>query len=175
VAVVFPDGYRLAALDKDHPRRDFRSGVAEVDHWLATKALQHQKRRLSTTKVLLDGSGHIAGFYTLATGQVDFGDLPAEVIRKLPRCALPVAILAWLGVRRDRQGSGLGKRLFAQALADCHHAGEVFAFVAVILDCLNEQVKAFYQHWGFQELPGNPYRLFISAAQLTAMMTADND
>jgi len=173
--VVFPEGYRLIGLDKNHPRRDFRSGVAEVDDGLVSKALQHQKKRLSTTKVLLDESGQIAGFYTLATGQVDFGDLPAEVIRKLPHRALPVAILAWLGVGRDQQGSGLGKRLFAQALADCHHAGEIFAFVAVILDCLNDQAKAFYQYWGFQELPGNPYRLFISSAQLTAMMTADED
>lgn len=175
MAVVFPDGYRLAALGKGHPRGDFRSGLAEVDDWLAAKALQHQNKRLSTTKVLLDESGDIAGFYTLATGQVDFGDLPAEVIRKLPRRALPVAILAWLGVAGDQQGTGLGKRLFAQALTDCHHAGEVFAFVAVILDCLNDHAKAFYQHWGFKELPGNPYRLFISSARLTAMMRAAED
>jgi hypothetical protein len=35
--------------------------------------------RLSVTRVLIDGVGALAGYYTLATGQVDFGDLPAEL------------------------------------------------------------------------------------------------
>jgi hypothetical protein len=40
----------------------------------------------------------------------------------------------------------------------------------VILDCLNDRVKAFYQQFDFRELPGHPYRLFLSAARLQAMM-----
>ena len=55
------------------------------------------------TKVLLGGTA-IAGYYTLATGQVDFSDLPSETIRRLPRRQLPVAILAWLGVSAESQG-----------------------------------------------------------------------
>src|SRR5205085_4713564 len=104
-------------------------------------------KHLSVTKVLLDESGSIAGYYTLATGQVDFTDLPAEVARQLPRRLLPVAVLAWLGVSRDRQGHGLGRLLLAQALRDCYEAGKTFAFIAVILDCLNDAAKAFYRRW----------------------------
>jgi len=141
-----------------------------VDQWLATKALQHQQKHLSVTKVLLDDSGVIAGYYTLATGQVDFGDLPAEVARRLPHRALPVAVLAWLGVSTERQGQGLGRLLLAQALCDCYEAGKTFAFVAVILDCTSDRAKAFYQHWDFEELPGHPYRLFLSTKRLKAMM-----
>jgi GNAT superfamily N-acetyltransferase len=81
-----------------------------------------------------------------------------------------VAILAWLGVSTDHQGQGLGKRLLAQALRDCHDAGRTFAFVAVVLDCLNESAKTFYRQWGFAELPGHPNRLFVSATQLDALM-----
>ena len=76
--VLFPPGFRLQRLRREHPRSRFRSGDQKVDQWLATKAWQHQKKHLSVTKVLLDDSGVIAGYYTLATGQVDFGDLPAE-------------------------------------------------------------------------------------------------
>ena len=36
----------------------------------------------------------IVGYYTLATGQIDFGDLPAQVAKKLPRRILPAAILS---------------------------------------------------------------------------------
>ena len=75
---ALPPGYRLEPLAKSHPRKRFRSGQPDVDDWLATKALQHQEKLLSVTRVLLDADDAIAGYYTLATGQVDFADLPAE-------------------------------------------------------------------------------------------------
>jgi GNAT superfamily N-acetyltransferase len=168
--VPSPEGWRLKRLRRSNPRKHFRCGENAVDDWLAAKALQHQEKHLSVTKVLLDEGGAIDGYYTLATGQVDFSDLPAEVAKRLPRRLLPVAVLAWLGVSRQRQGQGLGRLLLAQALRDCHEAGKTFAFVAVILDCLNEAAKAFYRRWDFEELPGQPYRLFLSARRLEAMM-----
>ena len=169
--VRFPIGFRLERLAKSHPRKAFASGQTDVNGWLATKALQNQDKHLSATKVILDESVGIAGYFTLATGQVDFGDLPAEAAKKLPRRMLPVAVLAWLGVAVDRQGQGLGRLLLAQALRDCYQAGQTFAFIAVILDCIDDTSKAFYQHFDFTELPGRPYRLFLTAAQLEAMMT----
>lgn len=171
--VRFPAGFAIEPLAKAHRRAAFRSGAGKVDEWLATRALQQQDKHLSITKVLCGPSGDIAGYYTLATAQIDFGDLPLELARQLPRRALPVAVLAWLGVASDRQGQGLGARLLAQALRDCHVASRTFAFVAVILDCLDDDAKAFYGKWDFAELPGHPYRLFLSAARLAAMMADD--
>lgn len=168
--VRFPEGFRLERLRGEHPRRRFQCGESTVDDWLATKALQHQKKHLSVTKVLIDESGAIAGYYTLATGQIDFGGLPAGVSKHLPRRALPVAVLAWLGVDGKHRGKGLGGMLFAQALRDCWEAGRTFPFIAVILDCINESAKAFYSRWDFAELPGHPFRLFLSAKQLEAMI-----
>ena len=169
--VQFPLGYRLERLNKAHPRRAFASGQDEVDDWLKTKALQHQDKHLSATRVLLNDSGVIVGYYTLATGQIDFGDLPAEVAKKLPRRMLPAAILAWLGVAENCQGQGLGRQLLARALCDCHNAGQTFAFVAVILDCIDDNAKAFYQRFDFSQLPGYPYRLFLTAGQLDALLS----
>lgn len=168
--VGFPEGFVLEPLCATHSRREFHCGVEAVNQWLWTRALQNQEKHLSVTKVLTSGKGAIAGYYSLATGQVDFSDLPAEVAKKLPKRSLPVAVLAWLGVDRTCQGRELGTRLLAQALRDCHEAGKTFAFVAVILDCLDERSKAFYQRWDFTELPGNPFRMFLSAATLKAMM-----
>jgi GNAT superfamily N-acetyltransferase len=169
---AFPDGFRMERLERRHARGDFRCGREKVDAWLATKALQHQEKRLSVTRVLLDEANLVAGFYTLASGQVDFRDLPGEMAKHLPKRTLPVAVLAWLGASAVHQGRGLGSLLLAQALRDCYEAGKTFAFVAVILDCLDETAKAFYQQWDFQELPGYPHRLFLSAKRLEAMMEA---
>ena len=169
--VNFPDGHCLERLVKSHPRKAFASGQPQVDHWLATKALQNQDKHLSMTKVLLDSDNVIAGYYTLATGQVDFGELPPVETKLLPRRMLPVAVLAWLGVAADRQGAGLGRLLLAQALRDCFDAGLTFAFIAVIIECIDDKAKAFYKHFDFAPLPGHPYRLFLSTNRLEAMMT----
>jgi len=69
-------------------------------------------------------------------------------------------------------GRGFGGLLLAQALRDCWEAGKTFAFVAVILDCVGDAAKDFYRHWDFEEIPGQPYRLFLSAKRLDAMMEA---
>lgn len=169
--IAFPEGFHLEVLDRQHPRKGFDCGAPVVNDWLRSKAWQNQKKHLSTTKVLLDSNRAIAGFYTLSTGQVDFGDLPPELAKGLPRRALPVAILAWLGVSSEHQGQGLGDLLFAQALRDCHAAGKTFPFIAVILDAIDDHTKAFYQRWDFHELPGHPYRLYLSTAMLESLMS----
>ncbi|MEZ6143102.1 MAG: hypothetical protein R3B84_21270 [Zavarzinella sp.] len=172
--VQFPPGFRLERLEKGHDRKKFTCGQPLVDDWLTTKALQNQAKHLSVTKVLLDEDSNVAGFYSLALGQVHFGDLPNEIVRKLPRRMLPVAILAWLGVTTVNQGMGLGDRLFANALCDCYEAGQTFAFIAIVVDCIDENSKKFYQRFDFHELPGCPLRLFLSFAQLERIITSEN-
>jgi GNAT superfamily N-acetyltransferase len=168
--IRLPEGCRCERLRREHPRKQFRCGEDQVDDWLATKALQNQEKHLSVTKVVVDGGGAIAGYYTLAPAQVDFGDLPAGVTKRLPRRMLPVAVVAWLGVDTGHQGQGLGGLLLAQALRDCFEAGQTFAFVAVVLDCISDAARAFYQHWNFEAIPGHPYRLFLSSKRRAALM-----
>lgn len=170
--VGFPVGWKIEQLSKVHNRRGFDSGQGEVDGWLKRSALQSQKKHLSTTKVLLDGSGGFVGYYSLATSQVDFSDLPPEIAKLLPKRQLPVGVLAWLGVNQSYQGRGIGKRLLATALRDCHQASQTFAFVAVILDCVDAPSKTFYQQFDFAELPGYPMRLYLSFSTLERLMQA---
>jgi hypothetical protein len=49
-------------------------------------------------------------------------------------------------------------------------AGQTLAFVAVVIDCIDATAKAFYSHWDFSELPGLPFRLFLSAKRPEAMI-----
>jgi hypothetical protein len=60
--------------------------------------------------------------------------------------------------------------MLAGAPRDGDESGHAFAFVAVILDCIDPAARAFYRRWDFQERPGQPARLFIPWARLTAMM-----
>jgi len=169
----FPAGWSIEILDKLHPRRKFDSGQNDVDQWLKKSALQSQNKHLTTTKVLLDENRRIAGYYTLAFSQVDFSDLPADLVKNLPRRQLPVGVLAWLGVDRSFQGRGIGQRLLATSLLDCYEASQSFTFIAVILDCVDEEAKRFYQQFDFQELPGYPMRSYLPFKSLEALAKAD--
>ena len=170
LGVRFPEGWRVEILAKSHKRRDFKSGQTEVDVWFQSSALQSQSKHLSVTKVLLDDCGAIVGFYTLATSQVDFSDLPWSITKKLPQRQLPVAVIAWFGINQSFQAKGLGKRMLATALRDCYNASQTFAFVSVLLDCVSDSAKDFYLQFDFQELPGYPMRLFLAAESLRAMV-----
>lgn len=163
-------GTELAPLASRHPRKSFHSGQTQVDDWLQTKALQQQEKHLSVTKVLVGSAGEILAYYTIAPGQVDCADFPAEFTRRLPRRPLPVAILAWLGVSSRYHGQGLGTRILAYALRHCYEAEKAFPFVAVVIDCVDDTAKLFFQKFDFLEIPGNPYRLYLSVAQLQALL-----
>ncbi|MEX1041226.1 MAG: N-acetyltransferase [Pirellulaceae bacterium] len=165
-AVRFPTGYRLARLQRNHPRASFDCGSDRVNDWLRSKADQAQRKFLSATTVLLDSQEAIAGYYTLALGQVEFSELPPATTRKLPKSSLPIAKLAWLGVHRTHQKRGLSERLIAQAMLDCYQASQWLPFVAVIVDCLEESLKGLYARWDFADVPANPTRVFLSASQL---------
>jgi GNAT superfamily N-acetyltransferase len=169
-SVRWPDGFSIEQLEKRHNRSAFKSGVVAVDDWLKKRARQAQDKRLSVARVLVQAPDTIAGYYTLAMGQVSFDELPHEITRKLPSTLLPIVTLAWLGLAESYQGKGLGKRLLAQALQDCHRTGQLMPFVAVLLDCATQNAKAFYQCYDFEELPGHPMTLMLPWKLLDAMM-----
>ncbi|MCC7335288.1 MAG: N-acetyltransferase [Pirellulaceae bacterium] len=168
--VQFPIGWKIEILSKEHNRRGFTSGNDAVDQWLKESALQSQSKHLTSTKVLVGKSNKLIGYYSLATAQIDFSDLPTDAVKSLPRRQLPAAILAWFAIDQNHQGSGLEKRLFAAALRDCYQASQTFAFVAILLDCIDEPAKRFYKQFDFEELPGYPMRLFLSFKLLERMM-----
>lgn len=162
-------GLKVFGSLESHPSRKFKSGNDDVDGWLKKLALQSQKKHLTTSKVLLDDERNIAGYYSLSFSQIDFSDLPADLAKKLPRQQLPVSVLAWLGVDQSFQGRGIGQHLLATSLVDCYEASQTFAFIAVILDCVDEQAKRFYQRFDFAELPGYPMRLYLPFKTLESL------
>ena len=161
MSVRLPEGWQVVPLSKLHNRAAFKSGESDVDDWLRSKARQSQDKKLSSTRVVLDETGAIAGFYTLAFGQVRADQLPHEVARKLPNELLPIITLAWMGRDQRYAGSGLGEKLLALALNDCLHVSSYVRFVAVVLDCLNEHAKRFYMKFDFMKFPEHPMKLLL--------------
>ncbi len=131
------------------------------------------RKNTSTTRVLADQHGAIAGFYTLANTALDVSQVPLDLLGgEAPRHPPPTLTLAWLGVDARFHGGGLGTKLFARALADGLRAFETVRFVAVVVDALTEANFAFYESHGFRRVPGTTNKLFLPASTLVAIVGA---
>ena len=166
-----PEGFALEPLDRTHRRRACSSGHESVDTWLAQKALGAMEKHTSTTQVLVQKGGAIAGYYTLASTALDVSLVPPDLFEgKPPRYAPPTLTLAWLGVDVRFRGRGFGTLLFARALADAVAVHERVRFVAVIIGALSESNVTFYRNQGFAVVPGTADKLYLPASTLLRMV-----
>lgn len=157
--------YCICAFDLGIEADGFRCGRAPLDEYIRRYAGQDIKRGLArvfaaTPEVELQ---RLAGYFTLSAASVSAVDLPEALRRKLPRYPLPVALLGRLAVDTSFQGKGLGGILLADALLKVARASRVLAVAGMIVDAKDEVAAAFYRHYGFVDLPGQPGRLLLPA------------
>lgn len=88
-------------------------------------------------------------------------DLPESLAKKLPRYPVPVALIGRLAVATDFQGKSLGSILLADACRKVTHASATLAVAGIVVDAKDVAAAAFYQHFGFLTLPGQPARLLL--------------
>jgi uncharacterized protein (DUF1778 family) len=108
-AVVAPL-FRVELLNAAHNRAAFSCGVPALDRYLVQQAGQEMRRGVARVFVLCEqGFIDVLGYYTLSPTSIDYGDLPAEISKRLPRYpTLPALLLGRLAVEARRQGQGLG-------------------------------------------------------------------
>lgn len=160
----------FVALDKTvHDRHSFDCGEKELNTFIQTKAAKHMAAGISKTLLLpgLDGlQGSklpICSFYTIAPGSIERNTLPAALSKKLPHYPVPVFLLAQLAVDVKCHNQGLGKITLVKALENLYAINHQMRAYAVIVDCLNDNAKNFYEKFGFEMLGafGGRDRMFI--------------
>jgi GNAT superfamily N-acetyltransferase len=75
-----------------------------------------------------------------------------------------------LAVSQPYQGQGLGSILLADACQRVVAASETLAVAAIVVDAKSAQAAAFYQHFGFIQLPGQPGRWMLPRAHFAGLM-----
>lgn len=160
---------RVETLIRAHLRSRFTCGEASLDNYLQRLAIQHDERGVGRTFVVVEGADNLVlGYYTLATGRVDFESVPTD--KKLPpRVPVPVVLLARLAVDNTQQGRGLGKMLLLHALWRAQRIAEQAGVYAVEVDALHEEAARFYARFGFTPLLDNPLHLYLSMKTVAAL------
>jgi GNAT superfamily N-acetyltransferase len=159
--------WSVEPISRSHDRAAFDCGVESLNEYLRRYARQNARLGVSRTYVAVGGAAtQVAGFYSLAMGQVEFASLPEPVKRRLPGYPVPAARLARLAVDRRRQGQGLGAVLLADALARVLGVSEEIGVAVVTVDVLNDAAAGFYRHFGFEPLLDDPRHLYLPVAAI---------
>jgi GNAT superfamily N-acetyltransferase len=153
-------------LDKSiHDRASFDCGEVELNTFLQQYAAKHMEAGVSRTMVLPasdplpDGKFPVCAFYSITPSSIKRETLPDDIARKLPRYPIPVFLIAQLGVHSGYHGHGLGKITLIKALEYLWQVNNHIPAYAVVVDCLNEKAKTFYEKYGFEELGHNNGRV----------------
>lgn len=162
----------LASLEKaSHDRATFSCGVESLDTYLKRQAAQDQKRNVAHPYVLTDVSGTIHGYYTLSSSAVTLERLPEDLRKGLPAYPLVgVVLLGRLATDRRVQGQGVGKVLLADALERALKYSQQIASWAVVVDAIDDNAVAFYQHFGFLPLPGDARSLVLPMKTIAQLL-----
>lgn len=163
--------YSIRPLDANAQTAGFDCGKKALDDYLQRYATQDIKRGVARVFVAAP-AGQIqvvAGFYTLSAASVAAEVLPEKWRKKLPRYPVPVALLGRLAVDRQYHGQGLGAILLADACKRVAAASETLAVAALVVDAKSPEAAAFYQHFGFIELPGQPGRWMLPRSHFVGL------
>jgi len=157
------DGFRIEALTSTHDRKSFSCGVDPLDQYLRERVSQDIKRRISNCFVALDDSGIIAGYYTFAATSLPLTELPAEMVKRLPRYPIvPAGLIGRLAVAQGFRGKRLGGALLMDAAMRAARSDP--AIFALVVDAKDDSAVPFYERLGFQRFSSKRHSLFLPVA-----------
>lgn len=148
-------------LSEEDNRTEFDCGRSSLNEWFQRHAWKNHKADISRTNVLCDSeTGQIAAYVTLLAAEIRREFLVKPQQRNKPE-TIPVILLGQLAVDTHYQGQGLSKSLLFFTFKTVMHMSEIVGCYGLITHPLDESVRAFYQHHGFQDIPYDPERAMM--------------
>lgn len=133
---------RLALDDFDAGER---TAARAATAWLRTQAVAaHQTSR---TRLLTAGR-RVAGFYSLASAQVELSQRDRRRVGVVP-VRVPAALITWIA--KDKRAEIDGKLLLLHAAATARRAAELQATSVLVVDPFDEETAAMWRmRFGFR-------------------------
>jgi GNAT superfamily N-acetyltransferase len=155
--------YRIEPLEEQLVA-GFASGSEQLDDWLgrhARTATGHGTR----TYVLIDPDDKVVGYFAVAPHLLGRGDAPARLARGAPE-HIPAVLLAKFALDSSVQGQGLGSEFLVAALELILAAARRAGGRVVVVDAVDDEARAFYEHHDFTPLPSDPRRLVMKLSSV---------
>lgn len=149
--------------------KKFDCGIEVLNEFLSRYSLKNDTLGIGRTFVAFDENEDIVGYFTLATAQVVYDEIPDEYRGKLPKYPIPSLRIARLAVGKDLQGKGIGKWLLTQAFIKIVHVAEITGLYLIIVDA-KETSKSFYEHYGFINFKDKELSYFLPVETIRKAM-----
>lgn len=150
----------IEKLRRDHPLATFDCGQQDLNRWLIQYALQNQGSSAAQTYLgIVDGI--VAGYYSLAVGQIEYADAPERLRKGLARHPVPIMLLARLAVAREWQKKGVGRALLKDAVLRTLQAADLAGIRALAVHAKDDAARHYYEQFDFPPSPADPFHLFV--------------
>jgi GNAT superfamily N-acetyltransferase len=155
--------WAIEPLTDNHDRALFDCGKAPLNDWIQRFGGQFHRRGLTRVYVLVrPGQARCLGYYAISNQHIEFAHLPRSRAKKLPsRLKLPVVLIGQLAVDRTVQGQGFGDALLGNALRRILALADQVGILAVVVDALDDEARAYYLRKNFEPFQDEPSRLFL--------------
>ena len=159
-------------LDRSHDVSAFDCGNPTLNVWLQRYAWANQQADSARIYVALEGNC-VVGYYALTTGSVHKHESPPRIAKGLANHPIGIVLLARLAVDRTQHGRGLGKALLFDALTRIKEAADIVAVRAIMVHAIDEAAREFYEHFGFEPSPLNPFQLLLLLKDVRKAIESD--
>jgi len=147
-------------LEAGHPLDAIDCGKPALNEWLIRHARQAHATGSARTYVVVDDQ-RVAGYFSLAVGQIDSLDAPERVRKGMGNYPIPVVILARLAVSTVDQGRRLGVGLLQDAIRRTLAVADQAGVRALLTHPIDETAARFYLRFGFEVSPAREQQLIL--------------
>jgi len=117
-------------------------------------------------------AGRVVGYYALAPTAVLPASMPRAIRTGQPPSPVPALLLGQLATDLAWAGRGLGTALLGHALRRCVQAAGLIGGRALMVNALDAEAAAFWQHRGFLPAKDEKLVLYRSIPDIAASIAA---
>ena len=148
-------------LSEDDERSHFDCGRDSLNVWFRRHAWHNHASGISRTNLIrATSTGLVVGYVTLSAAQIE-REFLAKADRRNKPDPLPATLLGQLAIDKAYHGKGHARSLLLFALTVALRASRDFGSFGVITHPIDDQIRSFYQRWGFEDVPFDPRRSMI--------------
>lgn len=141
-------------LDNEHRINGFECGVGSLDVWLVKHARAAAGAGSARTYVVVDAEqDRVVGYHALTLASIEHVDATTRAQKGMPQNPIPAMLLARLAVDKAVQGKGIGAFLSRDAMSRALSAAEQAGMRILLVHAVNDEARAFYEHFGFEASP----------------------
>lgn len=156
-------------LGSEHRINGFDCGVGSLDIWLVKHARAAAGAGSARTYVVMDAEQErVVGYHALSLASIEHAGATGRARKGMPQHPIPAMLLARLAVDKTVQGKGIGAFLLRDAMSRALSVAEQAGMRLLLVHALNDEARAFYEHFGFEPSPSDAMNLQLLIKDIRA-------